>query len=94
VDPAGSGAAPGASQSVVADARVARIPIASIPERLLRVGGRCREQDRGNKNFIACHDTFPFAGIFSLSRGGISSHKPKSSPSSKEANDLGRVASS
>jgi hypothetical protein len=24
---------------------------------LLRIGGLSREQDRGNKNFIACHDT-------------------------------------
>jgi hypothetical protein len=46
---------PGAGQPIVADSWVARV--ASIPGRLLRIGGLSREQDRGNKNFIACHDT-------------------------------------
>jgi hypothetical protein len=50
---------PGAGQPIVADSWVARV--ASIPGKLLGIGGRGREQDRGNKNFIACHDTVPFA---------------------------------
>jgi hypothetical protein len=45
---------PGAGQPIVADSWVARVT--SIPGRL-RTGGLSREQDRGNKNFIACHDT-------------------------------------
>jgi hypothetical protein len=46
---------PGAGQPIVANSWVVRA--ASIPGRLLRIGGLSREQDRGNKNFIACHDT-------------------------------------
>ena len=76
---------PGASQSVVADARIAR--------RLLRIGRGGHEQDRGNKNFIPCHDTFPFAGNFSARRG-ISSHKPRSSPSFVEERVSSHAASS